>query len=150
LIAIRVEPEYRSVSRSLSGWGPKGDSNAPIVAESEMTDLLRLLKLIWQPDLSMLAIMVEPEYRSVTISLFGWGPKGEPNAPIIAESEMMNLVRLLKLICQPDLPMLAIRVEPEYRSVTISLSGWGPKGDLNAPIAAESEVADFLRLLKLI
>jgi hypothetical protein len=150
LIAIRVEPEYRSVSRSLSGWGPKGDSNAPIVAESEMTDLLRLLKLIWQPDLSMLAIMVEPEYRSVTISLFGWGPKGEPNAPIIAESEMMNLVRLLKLIWQPDLPMLAIRVEPEYRSVTISLSGWGPKGDLNAPIAAESEVADFLRLLKLI
>jgi hypothetical protein len=150
LIAIRVEPEYRSVSRSLSGWGPKGESNAPIVAESEMTDLLRLLKLIWQPDLSMLAIMIEPEYRSVTISLFGWGPKEEPNAPIIAESEMMNLVRLLKLIWQPDLPMLAIRVEPEYRSVTISLSGWGPKGDLNAPIAAESEVADFLRLLKLI
>jgi hypothetical protein len=150
LIAIRVEPEYRSVSRSLSGWGPKGDSNAPIVAESEMTDLLRLLKLIWQPDLSMLAIMVEPEYRSVTISVFGWGPKGEPNAPIIAKSEMMNLVRLLKLIWQPDLPMLAIRIEPKYRSVTISLSGWGPKGDLNAPIAAESEVADFLRLLKLI
>jgi hypothetical protein len=150
LIAIRVEPEYRSVSRSLSGWGPKGESNAPIVAESEMTDLLRLLKLIWQPDLSMLAIMVEPEYRSVTISVFGWGPKGEPNAPIIAKSEMMNLVRLLKLIWQPDLPMLAIRIEPKYRSVTISLSGWGPKGDLNAPIAAESEVADFLRLLKLI
>jgi hypothetical protein len=71
LIAIGVEPEYRSVSRSLSGWGPKGVSNAPITTESEMIDLLRLLKLIWQPDLSMLAIEVEPEYRSVTRSLFG-------------------------------------------------------------------------------
>jgi hypothetical protein len=47
LIAIGVEPEYRSISRSLSGWGPKGEPNAPITAESEMTDLLRLLKLIW-------------------------------------------------------------------------------------------------------
>jgi hypothetical protein len=46
--------------------------------------------------------------------------------------------------------MLAIGVEPEYRSVTRSLSGWGLKGELNAPIAAESEVADFLRPLKLI
>jgi hypothetical protein len=46
LIAIGVEPEYRSVSKSLSGCGPKGESNAPIAAESEMIDLLRLLKLI--------------------------------------------------------------------------------------------------------
>jgi hypothetical protein len=46
LIAIRVEPEYRSVSKSLSGWGPKEELNAPITAESEITDLLRLLKLI--------------------------------------------------------------------------------------------------------
>jgi hypothetical protein len=46
LIAIGVEPEYRSVSKSLSGWGPKGKPNAPIAAESEMMDLLRLLKLI--------------------------------------------------------------------------------------------------------
>jgi hypothetical protein len=60
LIAIRVEPEYRSVSRSLSGWGPKGESNAPIVVESKMADLLRLLKLIWQPDSSIIAIRVEP------------------------------------------------------------------------------------------
>jgi hypothetical protein len=48
LIAIRVETEYRSVSRSLSGWGPNGELNAPVAAESEMVDLLRLLKLIWQ------------------------------------------------------------------------------------------------------
>jgi hypothetical protein len=46
--------------------------------------------------------------------------------------------------------MLAIGVEPEYRSVTRSLSGWGPKEEPNAPIATESEVVDFLRLLKLI
>jgi hypothetical protein len=59
LIAIRVEAEYRSVSRSFSGWGPKGELNTSIAVESEMTDLLRLLKLIWQPDLSMLAIRVD-------------------------------------------------------------------------------------------
>jgi hypothetical protein len=46
LIAIGVEPEYRSVTRSLSGWGPKGETNAPIAAESEVVDFLRLLKLI--------------------------------------------------------------------------------------------------------
>jgi hypothetical protein len=63
---------------------------------------------------------------------------------------MMDLLRLLKLIWQPDLSMLAIRVELEYRSVTRSLSGWGPKGESNAPVTIESEVADFLRLSKLI
>jgi hypothetical protein len=47
LIAIGVEPEYRLVYRSLSGWGSKGEPNAPINDESEMVDLLRLLKLIW-------------------------------------------------------------------------------------------------------
>jgi hypothetical protein len=75
LIAIGVESEYRSVSRSLSGWGPKGEPNASIITKSKMTDLLRLLKLIWQADLSMLAIGVEPKYRSVTRSLYRWGPK---------------------------------------------------------------------------
>jgi hypothetical protein len=98
LIAIGVETEYKSVSRSLSRWGPKGEHNTPIATESEMADLLRLLKLIWQPDLSMLAIGVETEYRSVTRSLSRWGPKGEPNALIAAESEVTNFLRLLKLI----------------------------------------------------
>jgi hypothetical protein len=93
LIAIGVETEYRSVSRSLSGWGPKGEPNASMTAESEMIDLLRLLKLIWQPDSSMLAIGVQPEYRSVTRSLSEWGPKGEPNAPKAAESEVVNFLR---------------------------------------------------------
>jgi hypothetical protein len=46
LIVIEVEPEYRSVSRSLSRLGPKGEPNALIAVESEMMDLLRLLKLI--------------------------------------------------------------------------------------------------------
>jgi hypothetical protein len=63
-----------------------------------MMDLLRLLKLIWQPDLFMLAIGVKIEYRFVTRSLSGWGPKREPNAPIATESEVMDFLRLLKLI----------------------------------------------------
>jgi hypothetical protein len=46
----------------------------------------------------MIAIGVEPEYRSISRPLFRWGTKGEPNAPIAAESEMMDLLRLLKLI----------------------------------------------------
>jgi hypothetical protein len=46
MLAIRVEPEYRSVTRSLSEWGPKGEPNASITTESEVTDFLRLLKLI--------------------------------------------------------------------------------------------------------
>jgi hypothetical protein len=45
-IAIGIELEYRYVIRSLSGWGPKGGSNAPIAAESKVADFLRLLKLI--------------------------------------------------------------------------------------------------------
>jgi hypothetical protein len=61
-------------------------------------DLLRLLKLIWQPDLSMLAIGVETEHIFVTRSLSGWGPKGEPNALITAESEVTDFLRLMKLI----------------------------------------------------
>jgi hypothetical protein len=97
-IAIGVEPEYKFVSRSLSRLGPKGEPNTPITAESNKTGLLMLLKLIWQLDMSMLAIGVESEYRSVTRSLSRWGPKGELNAPIAAESEVVDFLRLLKLI----------------------------------------------------
>jgi hypothetical protein len=60
---------------------------------------------------------------------------------------MMDLLRLLKLIWQLDMSMLAIEVESEYRSITRSLSGWGPKGEHNASIVAESEVTDFLKLI---
>jgi hypothetical protein len=41
MIAIGVEPEYRPVVRSLFGWSPKGEHNAPIVAESEATYFFR-------------------------------------------------------------------------------------------------------------
>jgi hypothetical protein len=78
-----------------------------------MTDLLRLLKLIWQPDLSMLAIEVEPEYRSVTRSLSRWGHKGEPNASIATESEITDFLRLLKLIWWSDLSMIAVAAGSE-------------------------------------
>jgi hypothetical protein len=98
LIAIKVEREYRSVCRSLSGWGTKRELNAPIAAESKMTDLLRLLKLIWQSYLSMLAIGVEAEYSFTTRSVSEWDPKGEANAPIVAKSEVVDFLRLLKLI----------------------------------------------------
>jgi hypothetical protein len=46
LIAIGVEPEYRSIARSLFGRGPKEELDAPITTESEIVDLLRRLKLI--------------------------------------------------------------------------------------------------------
>jgi hypothetical protein len=71
LIAIGVEPECRSVARSLSEWGTKGELDVPIAAESEITDLLRRLKLIWWSDSSMISIEIEPDYRFVAISLSG-------------------------------------------------------------------------------
>jgi hypothetical protein len=46
VISIRVELEYRSLAISLSGQGPKGEFDASIITESEITDLLRRLKLI--------------------------------------------------------------------------------------------------------
>jgi hypothetical protein len=91
LIAIGVELEYTSVSKSLSGWGSKGELNAPIAAESKMTDLL--LKLIYGLDSSIIAIGVEREYISIAISLSGWDPKGESNAPITAVSKVTDFLR---------------------------------------------------------
>jgi hypothetical protein len=41
--------------------------------------------------------------------------------------------------------MIAIEVEPEYRSVAKSFFGWGLKREFSAPIVTGSEVADFLR-----
>jgi hypothetical protein len=93
LIAIEVDPEYRYVARSLSGQGLKGEPNTPITAESGLTNFFRMLKLIWQSDSSMIAIMVEPEYRFVARSLSGRGPKGEPNAPIATGSEVTDFLR---------------------------------------------------------
>jgi hypothetical protein len=39
--SYQVELEYRSVGRSLSGWGPKREPSAPIVVGSEVVDFLR-------------------------------------------------------------------------------------------------------------
>jgi hypothetical protein len=93
LIAIGIESKYRYVARSLSGRGPKGEPNTLIVAKSKTTNILRRLKLIWRSDSSMIAFGVELEYRSVAISLSGWGSKVEPNAPIVTESEVADFLR---------------------------------------------------------
>jgi hypothetical protein len=93
LIAIGVESECRSAGRSYSGWGPKREPDATITAESEITDLLRRLKLTQRSDSSMIAIGVEPDYGSVAIPLSRWGPKGELNAPITTESEVVDYLR---------------------------------------------------------
>jgi hypothetical protein len=104
LIAIGVESECRYIARSLSGRGPKGEPDAPIAAESEITDLVRRLKLIQQSDSSILAIGVEPEYRSIVRLLSGWGPKGEPNASITTKSEFVDFLRRRRSCsCSSDL-----------------------------------------------
>jgi hypothetical protein len=41
----------------------------------------------------MIVIEVETEYRSVPRSLFEWGSKGEPDAPITAGSEVVDFLR---------------------------------------------------------
>jgi hypothetical protein len=140
LIAIGVEAEYRFVSRSLSAWGPKWEPNTPITIESETMDLLRLLKLIWQPNLSMLAIGVETEYRSVTRSLSGWGPKGESNArlPLRARSQIS-----WGCWSWPDLPMIAIAAGSEVTDLLRLLKSiWRSDSSMIA-ITAGSEVTDF-------
>jgi hypothetical protein len=91
-IAIGIESECRSIARSLSEWGTKGEPDVLIAAESEIADLVRRLKLIQRSNSSMLAIGVETEYRSVTRSLFRWGPKVELNAPITTESEVADFL----------------------------------------------------------
>jgi hypothetical protein len=95
MLAIRVESGYRSVTISLSGWGPKGEPNALIIAESEVTDFLRLLKLIWRSDSFMIAI--------------------------IAGIEVTDFLMLLKLIWWSDSSMIAIAAGSE---VTDICYGW--------------------------
>jgi hypothetical protein len=84
-------------------------------------------------------------HRSVARSFSIRGPKGEPDTLTAVERGIVDLMRRLQLIQLSDLYIIAIRVEPEYRSVDKPLSVWGTKGVPNAPIAAGSEVADFLR-----
>jgi hypothetical protein len=69
MLAIGVETDYRSVTRSLSGWDPKGESNTLITDESDVVDFLRLLKLIWRSDSFMIAIATGSE---VADFCYGW------------------------------------------------------------------------------
>jgi hypothetical protein len=96
-----------------------------VTSYSDVVALLKSSEIDPMIRLVLIAIGVEPEYKSVAISLFGWGPKGEPYASIAAESKVTNFFRLLKLIWRPDSSMIAIRVEPEYRCIARSLSRWG-------------------------
>jgi hypothetical protein len=52
--------------------------------------------MIRRLDLSLIVIGVETEYRSVARFLSERGLKGEPDAPIVVESEIVDLVRRLK------------------------------------------------------
>jgi hypothetical protein len=61
-------------------------------------DLPKWLKLIRRSDSSMIAIRVESKYISVARSHSRCGTKREHNAPITTESEIMNLLKRLKLI----------------------------------------------------
>jgi hypothetical protein len=47
--------------------------------------------LTQQSDLSLIAIGVETEYRSIARSLFRWCPKGESNALITVGSEVTEV-----------------------------------------------------------
>jgi hypothetical protein len=48
------------------------------------------MNLIWRLDLFLIAIVVELGYRYVVRSISRQGPKGEPDVPIAAESEVTN------------------------------------------------------------
>jgi hypothetical protein len=97
-----------------------------------------------------LAASAETEYRSVTRSIFGGVSVGEPYALVTSYNDVVAFFKLSETDPTIALVLITIRVELEYRSVARSLSEWGPKGDPNCPNAAESEVTNFIRLLKLI
>jgi hypothetical protein len=129
--------------RSIFGGDPGGESYALVTSCSDVVDFLKPSETDLVIGFILIAIRVESEYIFVARSLSRWGSKGEPDAPIAAESEVTNFFRLLKLIRRSNSSMIAIGIEPEYRSVGRSLSGRGPKGESSAPIAAGSEVTDF-------
>jgi hypothetical protein len=103
--------------RSIFGGVPRGENYALITSYSDVVDFLKSSKSNLAIRLIFNSYRVESEYISVARSLSGRGPKGETDAPIVAESEIIDLVRRLKLIRRSDSSMIAIRVETEYRSV---------------------------------
>jgi hypothetical protein len=87
---------------------------------------------------------------SAVISIFGGVPGGEPYALITYCSDVIDFLKSSKSNPAIRLIFNSYRVEAEYRFVARSLSGRGPKGEPDALIAAESEIADLVRWLKLI
>jgi hypothetical protein len=69
-----------------------------ITSYSDIVDFLKPSKSDSAVGLVFNSYRVEPKYRPVAKSLFGRGPKGEPDALIAAESEIVDLLRRLKLI----------------------------------------------------
>jgi hypothetical protein len=72
-------------------------------------------------------------------------PRGEPYALVTSCSDVVAFLKSSEIDPAIGLILIAIGVEPEYRSVPRSLSGWGTKGEPNALITAESEVTNFFR-----
>jgi hypothetical protein len=62
MLAIEVEAEYRYVTRSLFGWGPTGESNAPIGTGNEVTDFLLGTKMSCCPVRASHALLIGSEY----------------------------------------------------------------------------------------
>jgi hypothetical protein len=108
--AARAELEYKFIARSIFGGVSEGESYVLITSCSDIIYFLKSSKSDPTIELVFDNYQVEPEYRSVTKSLSGRGPKGESDASIVAESEIADLLRWLKLIRRSDSSMIAIRV----------------------------------------
>jgi hypothetical protein len=121
---------------------PVGEPYALITSCSDVIDFLKSSETDPRLNSSLIAIAIEVEYRFVARSLSGRGSKGEPDAPITAESEIMDLLRRLKQIRRLDSLLIAIEIELEYRCVTRSLFGWGSKGEPNvrSPLGARTRI----------
>jgi hypothetical protein len=88
----RAEPEYRSVARSIFGGDPEGESYALVTFCNYVVAFLKLSETDPTIGLILIAIEIEACYRSVARSLSERGPKGEPNALIVAESEVTDFL----------------------------------------------------------
>jgi hypothetical protein len=80
-------------------------------------------------------------------SIFGGVPGGDPYVLIISYSDVVSFLKSSEADPTIRIVLIAIRVESEYRSVAISLSELGPKGEFDVPIAAESKITNLLRRL---
>jgi hypothetical protein len=74
--------------------------------------------------------------------------RGEPYALITSCSDVIDFLKSSEIDPVIGLILIAIRVEPEYRSISTSLSRRNPKGEPNTPIVAESEMADLFKAVE--